>query len=155
MTASIAAGHVTFVRFAALRQLSGLAKRLWVYLEAERYRAQGAGQEATWIKLGDRAYTTLGMNYAEERFARAALRRAAAKVLAVDADSYVSIAVERAPHAGWRILAVRRTADGRRARQEVVKALARQRATRSNARVPSSAPAETAPRRVSLGVTRR
>jgi hypothetical protein len=123
MTASIAAGHVTFIRFAVLRKLSELAKRLWVYLEAERYRPHGAGQEATWIKLGDRAYTTLGMNYAQERFARVALRRAASKVLEIDGDVYLSIAVEPAPLGGWRILAVRRTAEGRRARRKIVESL--------------------------------
>lgn len=68
----------------------------------------GEGQEATWIKLDNLAYTTLGMHYRQERQARAALKVATAKIMSVDADTYLSSAVERAPLGGWRLLAIRR-----------------------------------------------
>jgi hypothetical protein len=73
LVGQLAAGSITYLHWSTLRQLDGLAKRLWVLLVAERYKSNGRGSEATWIKLGARAYTTLGMAYAHERQARAAL----------------------------------------------------------------------------------
>jgi hypothetical protein len=121
---SLKAGHVTYYRMAILRRLAGLAKRLWVYLEAERYKRVGEGSEATWMKLGQRAYTTLGMHYAHERQGRAALKTAAKRIMAVDAETYLSIEVEPAPLGGWRLLAIRRNAEGRRVRREILASLA-------------------------------
>ena len=113
MTAQIQAGHITYLKFDLLRALPGLAKRLWIYLEAERMKPLGDGSAACWIKLGERAYTTLGMNYKHERQARAALRRAGAAIADVD-HRYTSVAVESRP-GGWAIIAHKVT-DPERAR---------------------------------------
>ena len=109
---SLKAGHVTYYRFEILRKLSGLAKRLWVYLEAERYKKIGQGQEATWIKLGDRAYASLGMHYRQERQARAALKRAGVSICAAD-PRYEAVSVERRP-GGWAVIAERSGRDMQR-----------------------------------------
>ena len=105
MRQQVAAGHVTYLDWGTLRALDGLAKRLWVYLQAERFKPTGQGEEETWIKLGDRAYTTLGMNYGHERQARAAIKRAGAAICTVD-TRYQSVTVERRP-GGWAIVATR------------------------------------------------
>lgn len=103
MIDSLRAGNITYLQTRTLRRLGGLAKRLWIYLEAERMKPLGDGSAACWIKLGDRAYTTLGMNYKHERQARAALKRAGAAIADVD-HRYTSVAVERRP-GGWAIIA--------------------------------------------------
>ncbi len=113
MTAQIEAGHVTYLKFDILRALPGLAKRLWIYLEAERMEPRHDGSAGCWIKLGDRAYTTLGMNYAKERQARAALKRAGAAIANVH-HRYESVTVERRS-GGWMIVALN-LADPERAR---------------------------------------
>jgi hypothetical protein len=64
-----------------MRQLRGLAKRLWVLLVAERYKHIGRGSEGTWIKLSEKAFTSLGMNYGLERQGRAAVKRAGALIV--------------------------------------------------------------------------
>lgn len=64
------------------RQL--LAKRLWLYLAAERWKKTGRDTEGTWIACGDRLYAALGMDYAEHRFARRALKAACLTVRRVD-----------------------------------------------------------------------
>lgn len=63
------------------RQL--LAKRLWLYLVAESYKPAG-DYEASWIAVGDRLFAALGMDYADHRFARRAIRRAADTITKVD-----------------------------------------------------------------------
>ncbi|MDQ4049623.1 MAG: hypothetical protein M3131_09635 [Actinomycetota bacterium] len=90
-----------------------LAKRLWIHLEAERMKPAGDGTAGCCIKLGDRAYTTLGMSYAQERQARAALKRAGAAIADVD-HRYESVTVERRS-GGWMIVALN-LADPERAR---------------------------------------
>jgi hypothetical protein len=60
----------------------------------------------------------------QERQARAALKTAAAKLMAVDADTYLSIDVEQAPLGGWRLLAIRRAPEAMRARRELLQSLA-------------------------------
>jgi hypothetical protein len=105
MRQQVAAGHVTYLDWATLRALDGLAKRLWVYLAAEHFKPTEQGEEATWIKLGDRAFATLGMNYGHERQARAALKRAGAAIVAQDVR-YQSVTVERRP-GGYAIIATR------------------------------------------------
>lgn len=113
MTAQVEAGHVTYLKFDTLRALPGLAKRLWIYLEAERMTPLGDSSVACWVKLGDRAYMTLGMNYTQERQARAALKRACAAITGID-HRYKSVTVERRP-GGWALIAHRVT-DSERAR---------------------------------------
>lgn len=103
----VRAGHITYLDWETLRALYGLAQRLWVYLAAERFdpAPKNPDEEKTWIKLGDRAYAALGMNYAQDRQARAAINRAGAAICAVD-KRYQSVAVERRP-GGWAIIATR------------------------------------------------
>ncbi len=63
-----------------------LAKRLWVYLACERWKRVGDGSaEGTWIACGDRLFAALGMNYAQPRQARAALKRACETIRHKDA----------------------------------------------------------------------
>lgn len=61
-----------------------LAKRLWLYLAAERWKKTSSNSEGTWIACGDRLYAALGMDYAEHRFARRALKQACLAVRKVD-----------------------------------------------------------------------
>jgi hypothetical protein len=112
LAAQLAAGSITYLDWAVLRRLDGLAKRLWVYLQAERYKPNGRGSEATWIKLGDRAFATLGMNYAQDRQARAALKRAGQSICGAD-PRFESVTVEARP-GGWAIVAQRTGRDMRR-----------------------------------------
>ncbi len=112
LVSQLAAGSITYLDWAILRQLDGLAKRLWVYLMAERYKPDRWGSEATWIKLGDRAFASLGMNYSQDRQARAALKRAGASICATD-PRFESVSVERRP-GGWAVVAQRTGRDMRR-----------------------------------------
>lgn len=105
LVAQLEAGSITYLQWPILHRLSGLAARLWVLLQAERYKRTGAGSEATWVKLGPRAFTTLGMNYAHDRQARAALRRAGESIVDTD-PRFESVTVERRP-GGHAIVAVR------------------------------------------------
>lgn len=61
-----------------------LAKRLWLYLAAERWKKTSSNAEGTWITCGDRLYAALGMDYAEHRFARRALKQACLAVRKID-----------------------------------------------------------------------
>lgn len=71
-----------------LRQFHGrqqLAKRLWCYLQAERWQRAGqTGIESTWVALGGRLYTTLGMDYKEPRAAKRSLKLACETIKNVD-----------------------------------------------------------------------
>lgn len=60
-----------------------LAKRLWIYLAAERWKREGE-TEATWIAVGDRLFAALGMEYERPRDARRALKRACPTVAEID-----------------------------------------------------------------------
>ncbi len=106
----LAAGGYTYLDFAILRRLDGLAKRLWVYLEAERFRAVGDGRQATSFGLGRPALATIGAgNYERLRAARAAINRAGRAI--VNADSrYEAVSVERRP-GGWSLVAVKLRAE--------------------------------------------
>ncbi len=100
--------YVTYLDWRIQRKLDGLAKRLWVYLEAERYKPTGQGRENTYIVLGEKAYTALGVHHARERDRRAALKRAGDRITAVD-EHYEHIVVEPNPinRSTWRLLATR------------------------------------------------
>lgn len=100
--------YVTYLDWRKQRKLDGLAKRLWVYLEAEQYKPSGHGRARSYIILGEKAYTALGVHHARDRDRRAALKRAAARIVEVD-DHYEDIAVEPNPvnRSTWRILATR------------------------------------------------
>ncbi len=99
----LARKHVTFVNWTELRALSsGTARRLLVYLEAERF----AG--STWRRtIDDTLVTTLGIVAAKPFHQRTTLRRAAEEVTATD-NRYVSVRVEPGNRRGVYVLAVRR-----------------------------------------------
>ena len=104
-------GHVTYVSWAEMRALrSGTARRLLVYLDAERF----AG--TTWWRLVDGPLlTTLGIVAGKPHHQRATLRRAAAEITRAP-NRYLSVSLEpgerrgehrlraeRAPEASTRI----------------------------------------------------
>lgn len=100
--------YVTYLDWRKQRKLDGLAKRLWVYLEAEQYKPTGGGRKSAYIILGEKAYTALGVHHARDRDRRGALKKAAARIIEVD-ENYEDIAVEPNPvnRSTWRILATR------------------------------------------------
>ena len=105
-------GNFVRVHWLTLRSFSEnqpLAKRLWIYLEAENYKPIGEGLEATWVAVGDRLFAALGMDYARHRAARAALARACRTIRMVDVR-YRSVEVMRFGRS-WRITADRLTAE--------------------------------------------
>lgn len=105
-------GKVTYLDFATLRRLDGVAKRVWIYLEAERYKAAGGGVSETSVGLGTPALACLGVDtYARHRDARRALDRAGERI--VEADSrYQSVEVVK--RLGYTLVARRRDAEARK-----------------------------------------
>lgn len=103
LTRQIEEGNVTYLHFPTLRALDALAKRLWVYLEAERMKSGPHGTKGCWIKLGERVYAALGMSYKHDRQARAALKRAGERIVDVD-SSYAEVDIGRVP-GGWALFA--------------------------------------------------
>lgn len=71
----------TLSKFGANQQL---AKRLFIYLSAERWARASEAHEQTAIVLGDRLFTALGMNYSEATKSRLYLKRAAETVARLD-----------------------------------------------------------------------
>jgi hypothetical protein len=113
LRAQLAAGGYTFLDFRTLRALDGLAKRVWVYLEAEHFKPTGRGRSATAVGLGAPALASLGADgYARHRDARVKLARAGERIAVVDAR-YESVSVERRP-GGWALVAVKLEAAERR-----------------------------------------
>ena len=96
----VRAGNVTYLDFEIMRRLNGLAQRLWMYLQAERYSAR----HETWVALGPSLYGILGMGYGREVDARKKLRLAARRIMEAD-DRYELVEVQR--RAGWGIVARR------------------------------------------------
>lgn len=101
----LARRHVTFVSWAELRQLtSGTARRLLVYLEAERFTGP------TWRRtIDDTLLTTLGIAAARSFHQRATLRRAADEVTQAD-NRYVSVRVQPGDCRGVHVLTALRGA---------------------------------------------
>lgn len=99
----LARKHVTFVSWSELRALSsGTARRLLVYLEAERF----AGP--TWRRtIDDTLLTTLGIVATKPYHQRATLRRAAEEVSRAE-NRYVSIRIEPGDRRGVHVLVARR-----------------------------------------------
>ena len=88
-----------------------LAKRLWLYLAAERWKRQGGGDvEATWVRCGDQLEAALAMDYDRSRAARAALKRACLTIRQVDARYAAgALDVVQVGRGNWRIAAERPT----------------------------------------------
>jgi hypothetical protein len=100
------AGNVTYLSWRTLRRLEGVAKRAFVYLEAESYSQAGDGLLATSIGLGAPALEALGVgHYARHRDARRALDRAGERIVEAD-DRYHAIRCERRP-GGFSLVAYR------------------------------------------------
>jgi hypothetical protein len=85
-----------------------LAKRLWIYLAAERWKPAGSRErEGTWIACGDWLFAALGMDYGRPRDARAALKRACVTVRRVDPRYAAGTLELRKLGHSWRIDAER------------------------------------------------
>lgn len=99
----LARKHVTFVSWTELRALSGgTARRLLVYLEAERFGG------STWRRTIDATLlTTLGIAAEKPFHQRATLRRAAEEVTRAD-NRYVCVRVEPGDARGVHFLTARR-----------------------------------------------
>lgn len=102
----LARKHVTFVSWGELRALrSGTARRLLVYLEAERFLGP------RWRRTIDAPLlTTLGITAAKPFHQRATLRRAADEVM-VATNRYQRVLVEQTEHRGGYALVARRAAE--------------------------------------------
>ena len=107
-----------------------LAKRLWIYLQAERFRQSPSrpGFESSWIALGDYFNASLGLDYNRPRDARAALTRACRTVEAVD-HRYGFQSTSERPNLevrqwgkGWRLYAYRPTSQTWKVARKTVKA---------------------------------
>jgi hypothetical protein len=85
----LARGHLTYVSWSEMRVLrSGTARRLLVYLDAERFPGR------TWGRLvNDPLLTTLGIVAAKPYHQRATLRRAAAEITRAS-NRYLSVTLE-------------------------------------------------------------
>ncbi len=128
----LTAGAFTYLNWRTLRQLDGLAKRVAVYLAAERFKPTGDGQAATWVGLGRPALSSLGADtYARHRDARAALDRAGQRIVRVD-PRYASVKCERRA-GGWALVAVRRSRVDADSHAEVRALIAQSLATASTA----------------------
>lgn len=95
--------------WATQRRLTGLAKRLWVYLAAEAPRFEALPDERAQfsVPLSRDVYGALGIECQRERDNRAALVRAAGRVCTGD-PRYVEIAIERVDRRLlWRLRVVR------------------------------------------------
>jgi hypothetical protein len=123
--------YVTYLDWRKQRRLEGLAKRLWVYLEAERYKSAAGGRERTYIMLGAKAYIALGVHHSRERDRRSALKRAGMRICEAD-DRYESVLTERSPVSrnSWRLVATRiAEAERREVRAAIFQSLEAARAT--------------------------
>jgi hypothetical protein len=102
-------GHAAVqLDWATQRRLTGLAKRLWVYLAAEapRFEALNDGRTQFVVPLSRDVYGALGIECQRDRDNRAALIRAARRVLAED-PRYAEIAIERVDRRSlWRLRVV-------------------------------------------------
>ncbi|MGE0029042.1 MAG: hypothetical protein AB7U07_18305 [Thermoleophilia bacterium] len=99
----LARKHVTFVSWSELRALSsGTARRLLVYLEAERFTGP------TWRRtIDDTLLMTLGIVAAKPCHQRATLRRAAIEVTRAE-NRYLSVGVAPGDRRGVHVLYARR-----------------------------------------------
>jgi hypothetical protein len=83
-----------------------LAKRLWIYLQAETWKPQDKEVEGTWLAVGDRLFAALGMSYSQPRQARAALKRAGEALVATD-PRYQSVSVVKRSKGFYHLVARR------------------------------------------------
>lgn len=98
--------HLTYVSWAEIRDLtSGTARRLLVYLDAERFSG------TRWRRLiDDPLLTTLGITAAKTHHQRATLRRAAAEITQRP-NRYLRVSIEPGERRGQHMLVAERTPD--------------------------------------------
>ena len=99
-------GHVTYVSWAEMRALrSGAARRLLVYLDAERFSG------TIWRRpVDDPLLTTLGIIAAKPFHQRATLRRAAAEITRAP-NRYLSVSLEYGERRGEHRLVAERASE--------------------------------------------
>lgn len=132
-------GALTYLDFETLRELEGIAKRVWVYLAAERFERLGDGVEGACIGLGEPALVSFGVeHYGRRRDARKALDRAGERICDVD-RRYQSVRVERRP-GSYALVAKRLDSEGRRARAAGGRRMPARAARRRRCRRTSRAP---------------
>lgn len=97
----IRAGHVTYLTFSTMRKLSGLALRLWVFLEGEPFVADVDHERlATPQAISPELLAVLGVGHSRATDGRRAINRAGDRVCAVD-DRYRSIALVKRDGQWW------------------------------------------------------
>jgi hypothetical protein len=94
----MALGYVTFVDWTTMRNLHGLAKRLWLYAQGETPRAKYKGRVASYLILNDTGERILGMAYTDRQRAKDALRRATAKIEQTDSSLAFAITGGHPPY---------------------------------------------------------
>jgi len=117
----IRAGYVTYLNIETLRALgSGLAARVWAFLEAEQFEPKGDDREGKALALAEPMIQALGLaRYGRPQDARARLRRACARIVAQDAR-YEQLDVRPGPWGGgWDLYAVRRAGERLKEHREV------------------------------------
>jgi hypothetical protein len=115
LCSQLAAKNYTYLDFDILRSLGGVAKRCWIYLQAETYTLEGTRlTEATVIGLSPKAMNDLGAGgYQHLRQARASLRAAAKKICQAD-PRYASIEINRLSAGNCQLKAVKWTKEGQK-----------------------------------------
>lgn len=88
-----------------------LAKRLWVYLAAERWKVEANGwQESTWLVVDERLFAALGMSdKLRAADARIALKKALRAIRETDPRYAAGALVIEKMGRSWRLLATRTT----------------------------------------------
>lgn len=110
---AICAGAPVRIHWRTLRRFGRnqqLAKRLWVYLAAERWKRCGDGhREGCWIACGDRLDAALGLDYERSVDARVALKRACQAIRRTDARYAAGVVQVVKFGRSWRVQAERPT----------------------------------------------
>ena len=103
------AGNLTYLDWRVLRELEGLAKRLWVYLESQTFKRSDIGEGAVSLQLGPPLLQALGVTTKHAPHARRLLTRAGERIAAAD-RSFVGFELRRPPRHGgtWALIARRR-----------------------------------------------
>ena len=109
ITDQLEAGHLTYLDWRILRALTGLSKRLWVYLESQTFKRSNIGEGAVALQLGPPMWQALGVSTKHAPNARRLLLGAGERIAAAD-KSFVDFELRRPPRRGgtWALIAWRR-----------------------------------------------
>jgi hypothetical protein len=109
ITEQLEAGYLTYLDWRVLRALSGLSKRLWVYLESQTFKRSGIGEGAVRLWLAPPMMQALGVTTKHAPGARRLLVQAGERIAAVD-RSFVSFELHKPAKRGgtWSFTARRR-----------------------------------------------